>query len=318
MTLDDAKGYLRGAFEAERMAHAYVVEGTLREEASQLALWLASLLLCEGGRDAAPCGACTSCRRVAEHSHPDLGWEEPQKKSRILSVDQMRQLQRRAFQTSFSGGWKVCVIAGADCMNIASANAFLKTLEEPPDRTLFLLLTDRPQALLPTIISRCQRLVLASLTDELDEARRAQLVGILSRPVGGVVTRLGRAHLILGLLEEVKAQVASEIKAEASDDDTVTSETEEARISSVYRERRTAIIRSLQFWYRDILLLVCGASAAHLVFPEAEAVLRELAQSRLHAAALRDVATIDTIDERLSARNMSEQTVLEQALLTLS
>jgi DNA polymerase-3 subunit delta' len=316
MTLDDAKSFLRRAFGAERLGHAYVIEGALRGEGSELALWLASLVLCEG--EGAPCGACAGCRSVAERTHPDLGWEEPQKKSRILSVDQMRALQRRVFQTSFKGGWKVCVIAGADCMNMSSANAFLKTLEEPPNRTLFLLVTDRPQALLATIVSRCQRLVLGSVGDELDTERRTQLVDILSRPVGGVLTRLGRAHLILGLLEEVKAATAAEIKSEAGDDDTVSSEVEEARISAVYRERRTAIIRSLQYWYRDILLLVCGASADHLIYPEAESVLQELAQARTHAEALRDVATIEQIDERTSARNMSEQTVLEQALISLS
>jgi DNA polymerase-3 subunit delta' len=309
MTFDDAKTFLARAFEADRLAHAYVIE------ASALALWVASLVLCEHANG---CGSCRGCLSAIDRTHPDLGWEEPQKKSRILSVDQMRELQQRAFRTSFKGGWKVCVIAGADCMNVASANAFLKTLEEPPPRTLFLLLTDRPQALLPTIVSRCQRLELASDSEFLAPELREQLVGILTRAVGGVVTRIGRAHLLLGLLEEVKGRTAEEVKAESGGDDAITAEVEEARISSLYRERRTAIIRSLQFWYRDILLLVCGVSADHLAFPEAEEVLRELAGKRSHAEALRDITVIEHVEERLSARNMSEQTVLEQALLALS
>jgi hypothetical protein len=124
--------------------------------------------------------------------------------------------------------------------------------------------------------------------------------------------------MLLGLLAKVKDETEAEIKEEVGSDDAISSELEQARISSVYRERRTAIVRTLQLWYRDILLLVCGVSEAELAFPEAVEVLCECAGKRTHASALCDVGVIEQLEERMSARNMSEQIVLEQAMLTLS
>ena len=80
---------------------------------------------------------------------------EPEKKSRVIAVDAVRALNHRIQTSSFAGGWKVAVIKYADRLNDQAANAFLKTLEEPPARTLLLLLTDAPQSLLPTVVSRC-------------------------------------------------------------------------------------------------------------------------------------------------------------------
>ena len=159
MKVDEALACLDGARQAGRLAQGYVVEGPLRGEGMELAVRLLSLLFCEMSETAgAPCGSCRGCRQVTEHTHPDILWLEPQKKSRQISVEQIRDLQSRMYQTSYGGGWKAGVIVGADRLNIPAGNAFLKVLEEPPGQCLFLLLSEAPQFLLPTILSRCQRL----------------------------------------------------------------------------------------------------------------------------------------------------------------
>jgi DNA polymerase-3 subunit delta' len=89
-----------------------------------------------------PCKKCASCRRVEEHTEPDVHWIFPEMKSRVISAEQMREkLLAEISQTSFSGGWKVGVLVGADRLNDSSANAFLKTLEEPPENAF--LVVDR-------------------------------------------------------------------------------------------------------------------------------------------------------------------------------
>ena len=105
------------------------------------------LLFCES--EPPPCGECIRCRHVHDRTEPDIHWVFPEKKSRVISVDQIRDtIVSQMSQTSFGGGWKVGVITGADRLNTAAANAFLKTLEEPTEKTLFLLLSDLPQELL--------------------------------------------------------------------------------------------------------------------------------------------------------------------------
>ena len=117
-------------------------------------------------------------------THPDIHWLFPEKKSRIVSVEAVHEkFIDPMSQTSFSGGWRVGVLVGADRLNPAGANAFLKTLEEPPARTLFLLLTDAPEQLLPTIISRCQRIDLPdSREHQLADPWRTNVLGVLSNP----------------------------------------------------------------------------------------------------------------------------------------
>ncbi len=116
---------------------------------------------------------------MAAESHPDLRWvvpeadelvsgEEPErsssksrKPSRDIRIDQVRSLQAWMSVGAHQGGWKIAVIVPAESMNTATANALLKTLEEPPPRSLLLLISHRPSLLLPTVLSRCQRVACA-------------------------------------------------------------------------------------------------------------------------------------------------------------
>ena len=140
----------RAALESGRVAQAYLVVGNLRDEAIPFAEQALAMVFCEA--EAKPCGKCESCRLVLERKHPDVVWIEPEKKSRVVGIDRIRDLQRMIYQTSFSGGWKAAVLASADRVGEDASNAFLKTLEEPPPRCLFLLLSDSPTSMLATIL----------------------------------------------------------------------------------------------------------------------------------------------------------------------
>ena len=125
------------------------------------ALALAQALNCdrpvatEAGRDS--CGACAPCKRIARGVHADVLVVEPGD-SGTIKLDQVREAIDRAAYRPFEGRRRLVMIDGADALNVEAQNALLKTLEEPPPASVFVLITDRPDMLLPTVRSRCQRL----------------------------------------------------------------------------------------------------------------------------------------------------------------
>src|SRR6516162_7542267 len=147
---------LRAAREQGRMHHALLIHEAPGTGGDWLAAWAAALVLCERGKSA-PCGECTACRRVASLHHPDVNWVRPQEESRQIRIEQVRELSAELALTSHGGGYKVGIITPADALNRFAANALLKTLEEPPARTLLILVASEPSRLPPTILSRCQR-----------------------------------------------------------------------------------------------------------------------------------------------------------------
>jgi len=104
------------------------------------------------------CDACPNCRKIDHDTHADIHWARPESKSRIITVEQMRELMREIQLKPTEAGYKIAVIAAADRLNVQAANAFLKTLEEPPAKSVLILLTIEPQRILETILSRCLRL----------------------------------------------------------------------------------------------------------------------------------------------------------------
>jgi DNA polymerase-3 subunit delta' len=150
---------LRAAHAAGRLPHALLIHEAPGAGGEWLAIWAAQLVLCEKGGSAAPCGACTACRRAGVVQHPDLNWVQPVEDSRQIRIEQVRDLSAELALTSHAGGYKVGVLTPADALNRFAANALLKTLEEPAPRTFLMLVATQPSRLPPTILSRCQRLL---------------------------------------------------------------------------------------------------------------------------------------------------------------
>jgi DNA polymerase-3 subunit delta' len=126
-----------------------------------LALWIAAFVLCESPADR-PCSDCASCGLIAAGNHPDLSWVTRPEDARQLQIDQIRAICDVLALKSYRGGYKVAVVTTAELMTANAANALLKTLEEPPPQSLLILCTSRPSRLPATIISRCQRLTIAT------------------------------------------------------------------------------------------------------------------------------------------------------------
>jgi DNA polymerase-3 subunit delta' len=312
--LNDTFLMVKRALDAGRPANGYLIVGPVRGIGYDLAVRILQTLFCTAANK--PCGACDGCRHVAERTEADVHWIFPEKKSRIISAEQIREkLLAEISQTAFSGGWKAGVLVGADRLNDASANAFLKTLEEPPERTLFLLLSDAPQQLLPTIISRCQRIDLTAQR-ELGEPWRGRVIETLSSPLWTrPMERLAMSNLLFAVLNDIRAKAEELVREENANDAKVDEEDDvlDAKVSARYRELRTDFLLTLQRWFRDLLVLKVGGDDA-LVFTRSKLeVMKQRAAKLTLAQALYNLNAVEELGRQME-RNLSEETLLAYAL----
>ncbi len=155
--LHGAEQRMRDALTAGRLPHSLLLLSVPGLGAEQLANWITALTLCESDARR-PCGACASCVLLRAGSHPDSYVVRLEEDAQQIKVDQIRALIESLTLSSFRSGYKVGVIEGAETLNANGANAFLKTLEEPTDKTLLILIAKPSHRLPATIASRCLRL----------------------------------------------------------------------------------------------------------------------------------------------------------------
>jgi DNA polymerase-3 subunit delta' len=293
------------------LAHAHLVVGDPRGDAMEFAVKAGQLVLCGGAEP--PCGRCASCGLVAERKSPDIMWLEPERKSRIISVETVRgTVIPWAERTSFLGGWKVMVVAFADRFQPAAANAFLKTLEEPPQRTLFLLLTDSPEAMLTTVISRCHRIDLGTGRRPPAEPWRSRIGEALARHrQGSELEIFATASRIETIFDDMKKQAEKEIKAESRESsEEEDAETLNARVEARLRELRMAALVAIQDWYRDMLVLAGGAAEQALFFEEHRAELERRAAQVPVRRALDSLNLVDEMAEQINVHNIQPHLTL--------
>jgi DNA polymerase-3 subunit delta' len=162
---DSARQEINAALVAERLAHGLLIHEDPGAGGLELARWIAQRLNCrETAR--APCGECQECRWIAADQHPDVTRLSPEGDSTQILIQSVRDLAADLALTAHGRGYKVAIVAPAEAMNVFAANALLKTLEEPPRRTLVLLVSSQPSRLLATLRSRCSRLRLAGPSHE--------------------------------------------------------------------------------------------------------------------------------------------------------
>lgn len=139
-----------------KLPHAILLSGHTGIGKIEFAHAFAHLLLCHNPIDQQPCGHCRSCELVRSGTHPDQVYLHPEEQGKAIKVDQVRELMSFLHSTAQQGGYRVVVMEPAESMNINAANALLKSLEEPGNNTLLLLVSHLPGQLMPTIRSRCQ------------------------------------------------------------------------------------------------------------------------------------------------------------------
>ena len=327
---------LQRSLDRGRLGHGYLFAGGELDDLEALARQLAKTLNCEhpakvgrGGVALDCCDACLSCRKIDGANHPDVQWARPESKSRIISVDQMRDMMQQINLKPTEAVWKVAVIVAADRLNTSAANSFLKTLEEPPSRSIIILLTTEPDRILETIESRCLRLNFGGDGVKRFDAAQLDWLAKFSELAATEQKSLLARYRLHGLLmqqlsavketidETLSAKSPLEKYADAEKDLREKWEDElKASIESEYRRQRNEWLGLIQWWLRDVWLLTLNAGGELLSFP-ALAESGRVAQRLSPAQAMENLRVIEQT-QRLLHTNVQEALALEVGLLKLN
>jgi DNA polymerase-3 subunit delta' len=321
-TSDEAFDLLQSAHAHHRLAHAYLLTGPAGSGKRALANRLCGLLL---------------GKKVVNLEHPDVHVIEPESKSRRILIEQMRELERNLQMRSLLGGHKIGVIVDADRLQPNAANAFLKTLEEPPGHSSLLLLSSLPDQLLETILSRCLEVPL-----RLVEAREATPIQKKLLDALQAQARQGQAGLVDAfrlvrefqvLLSEAKESIQADadaaLKAEeqhykqAADAGKWLEDREDyykALVESRYVAARHSLLETLEQWWADALRqqaaqATADRTTAPLDQPAFAADTATLASRYSTSALLRKSAALETLREHLANPGVQEQLAVECAFL---
>lgn len=266
---DRVVSILQRGLEQGTLAHAYMLIGPPRVGKMTVALNLAQALNCESPEP--PCGDCQSCQKVVAGNHADvqvinLTRNEGVGEAKLISIDQVRDMQHSASLPPFEGKCKVFIIEDAELLSVEAANSLLKTLEEPTDKTLFLLLTTNDKLLPETVVSRCQRLELTPLpSPEMEEVlqkqwgiepQRAKLLSRLSAGCLGWAIIAASDDQILQERTEKLEHLYEVIKS-----DTEKRFDHAARLAAQFARSRASVQEILDLWlgwWRDLLLVKVG------------------------------------------------------------
>jgi len=247
---------IRRTLAADRMSHAYLFHGVDGCGMKETALAMVEAVFCETGEG---CGDCPSCRKVAGERHPDLHLVRPD--GAFIKIDQIRELQKELSYRPFEARKKACIIEEAERMNPAAANAFLKTLEEPPGDALLILLTSHREAVLPTILSRCQQLRFPALpTDTLaahliESGADQDAARIAAALAGGSLEKAREA--LAGEQLQARRQLLERV-CRLSTGSIIPLF---AAAEELARDKESAIelVELLQLFWRDVLLVATGS-----------------------------------------------------------
>ena len=311
-----AIGFLRRAHEQKRLAHAYLISGPAGSGKREIAAELANAV---NG---------TSAADVFSSRAREIFVAEPESKSRRILIEQIRALEHGLQMCGSEGRRKVAIIAEADRLQPQAANAFLKTLEEPPANSLLLLLSALPEALPDTIVSRCISIPLAANGEEMDMPERAELGEVLRSTAGeknwGVQQAYkvsqGMQSLLGHIREQIKSQTADALKEEEdryrnSTDGTWLEDREEyykALSESLYIQRRSMLVEVLLEWWSDVLR-ACS-KVARRDFPAANKEIAALAERFSASEVLRRIQRLEELRDNLG-RNIQEALAFEVAFL---
>ncbi len=284
---------LINANKTNKLAHAYLLHGDSPEIRKEFASVIAQIVICPNkDAEGAPCSECKTCRQLSEQTYAELytlspvgkRWEIRIGDSKNPEPNTVRWFEEQFYLTSVAAAnKKIGVIYDCDRMNTQSQNAFLKTLEEPPRDSLFILATGNPSALLPTTRSRCQALILLENRCDFDFENSGELFAALAKlqfkSKNDMVSTEQCASEIIAIASNLKDSAADRVEAEWEEKLQFAQELEppmrkrimaqfEAAASGEYISERNYLISALHTWFAQTYLLSCGTKPEDTANPE--------------------------------------------------
>ena len=313
------KEHLQNALSTGKVSHAYIINGEKSSGKEFIAKVFAMTLQCEKGA-AEPCQECHSCHQALSGNHPDIIFVTHEKPNSV-SVDDIRtQINGDVSIKPYSRPYKVYIVNEAEKMTVQAQNAILKTLEEPPEYVVILLLTTNVNSMLPTILSRCGVLNMKPVADELVRGflMRQMMVPDYKAEICVAFARgnIGKAKALASSedFENVKSEALSLLK--------YINEMELSEIIAAikkineYKLEINDYLDIFSVWYRDVLLFKATSDINHLVFREEIQTLRRTAQRSSYEGIERIIEALDTAKRRLDA-NVNFELTMELLILTI-
>lgn len=298
--------------ESGRVPHALLLAGPPGSGKGDFAAALAARLLCTAPVAGLACGECRGCALLAAGTHPDFLRVAPEDDSSVIKVDQVRNAIRFTSLSTQQAGYKVLVIAPADSMNTAAANALLKTLEEPPAATVLVLVSSRLSALPATVLSRCRRISLAAASDAEGLAFLGEVAPDVARAalgLAGGAPLAARQLLELGLLDERGPMLAELDRLSA---DMTVFATVSKRWSGLGLASLALLLPSL---LRDLLVVGAGGEDALLLHADLAPGLRALAKKvDLEPAARVPGMLLHLLAQKQAASGLREEMLVDELL----
>ncbi|MCS7173439.1 MAG: DNA polymerase III subunit delta' [Armatimonadetes bacterium] len=312
-----AIGLLRSALRTGRVHHAYLFVGPAGTGRRETAWAFAQALQCADYVEDA-CGVCLPCQKSERRVHPDIRWIEPLEGRQGIGIDQVRELRQEAVYGPYEGKYRVYIVAPAERLLPEAQNALLKLLEEPPPRTVILLVAESPHALLPTVVSRAQ-LVRFNLVAAADIERalrvqfevppvRARVLAALCAGRAALATRWARDPNALADRDRV-VDWFRRVEQEG-----LLAALEVVESLAQERERLAELLDIALLWYRDVLIEQHAADERLLVNLDRREEIRQLAAHLGPEAVYRRLEAIERAKAELR-RHVQPRLVLEAMFL---
>lgn len=316
---EQIRGHLQTALRLHKVSHAYIINGERSSGKEFIAKIFAMALQCEKGGDE-PCQECHSCKQALSSNHPDIIRLVHEKPNTISIEDIRTQINQDMGIKPYQGPYKIYLINEGEKMTVQAQNALLKTLEEPPEYGVIIILTSSVESLLPTILSRC---VVLNMRPVPDERVKKYLMETLKVPdyKAEVCTafargNIGRAKLLASSeeFEKVREEAVTLLKYinELEISEIVTA----IKKITEYQFDVSDYLDILSIWYRDILMFKAMNDANHLIFRQEIQYIKKVADRSSYEGIETILNALDKAKSRLAA-NVSFELTMELLLLTI-
>lgn len=310
--------HIQSMVQKGRIGHAYIIDGAKGTGKTKVMMFFVQLILCENPTKNVPCETCRSCKRLKSHNH--LSFMEIEPDGQFIKRGQIDELIHELSKTGIEKGRKIYVLHQADQLNISAANTLLKFLEEPQSEITAILLTDKVNALLPTIRSRCQQISLAAMPAHLikkkiiEEGITDSMASTVSRMTNQVEEAINLAkeeHFglarksVLKLVEANNKSVHDSLMCIQEDFGPLLKEKEQAEQA----------IDLLLFAYRDIVAIK-ASPIADCAYPDMIHLWKQIALHTTYEQLSKQLEMILHAKQNLH-KNMNRTLLMEQLMLNL-
>ena len=316
---EQIKEHLRGAISTGKVSHAYIINGERHSGKEFIARVFAMALQCEKG-EVEPCGECHSCKQALSNNQPDIIYVSHEKPNTIGVEDIRTQINGDVGVKPYSSPRKIYIINEGEKMTAQAQNALLKTLEEPPEYAVILILTTQVEVLLPTILSRCVVLNMKPVSDALVKKYLMEELAVPDYKANICVAfargNIGKAKLLASSeeFEKVKDEAITLVKY--INDMEINEIVKAIKKISEYKFDVNDYLDILSVWYRDVLLFKATKDVNSLIFKEEIQQIMRMSDRSTYEGIETIVNALQQAKRRLNA-NVNFDLVMELLLLTI-